>query len=117
LPLQHLGDQVLGDRPVAAGELGHETLGIRVPASEISASHSPAAQPSVRWWSVPATSSGSAIPAAATSCRVSSSVKRSCAARISANSPASRSRCRRSGGSRRVATIARVGGGDASAAT
>ena len=31
LALQHLGEQVAGDRPLAAGELGDEALGIRVP--------------------------------------------------------------------------------------
>ena len=31
LPVQHLGHQVLGDRTVAAGELGDEPFGVRVP--------------------------------------------------------------------------------------
>jgi len=31
LPLQHLGQQVLRDRAVAAGELGDELLGVGVP--------------------------------------------------------------------------------------
>ena len=32
LAFEHLGHQVLPDRPVGAGELGHEALGIRVTA-------------------------------------------------------------------------------------
>jgi len=32
LAFEHLGHEVFPDRPVGAGELGHEPLGIRVPA-------------------------------------------------------------------------------------
>ena len=62
LPLEHLGQQVLGDGALAAGELGDEPLGLGMPASESAASRSPAAQPSVRAWSSDTPWSESATP-------------------------------------------------------
>ena len=48
LTFQHLGEEVLGHRAVAAGELGDERSGSGCPASEIAASRNPATHPSVR---------------------------------------------------------------------
>src|SRR5512132_4241171 len=77
------------------------------PRMDRAASRSPAAQPSVRRHSVSSSSPDSATPWSASSAAVSSRVKARSASRISLSCPATRSRCRASGGSERVATTRR----------
>ena len=48
LALQHLRHQISRDASLAAGEVAHESLRVRMPVEEIAASRRPATQPSVR---------------------------------------------------------------------
>ena len=75
--------------------------------SDRAASRSPAAQPSVRRHSVSSSAPDSSTPWSASSAAVSSSEKARSASRTSVSWPATRSRCRASGGSARLATTRR----------
>ena len=112
LALQDLGEQVVGDGPLAARERGDESFRVRAPGKR-QGGQPQAGGPAFR----PGPASRSRLfsdrltPAPARSWRVSSSVNRRSAARSSVSCPARRRRWRPKGGSWRVASTIRNAGG------
>ena len=102
LPFQHLGQQVLRDRTLAAGELGREAVRLRMPGQRQRGQPQPRRPAFGPVMQRASASADSGIPAASNRACASATVKRRPSARISVSSPASRSRCRPSRRSCRV---------------